>query len=101
MLTKFTPAEIETHLIELNSHHHLPWTIQEGKLHKLFVFPDFIQAFTFMTKIAFHAEKLNHHPDWFNSYNKVEINLKTHEADGITSRDFELAGIIDHLISSG
>ena len=67
------------------------WTLKEGKLSKAFDFPNFVQAFGFMTQIALEAEKMNHHPEWCNVYNHVEINLSTHDASGITDYDFRLA----------
>ena len=74
------------------------WTIQNGKLHKEFVFGDFVEAFSFMTKVALHAEKMNHHPEWFNVYNKVKVDLMTHDARGITANDVELAKFMDSLV---
>ncbi len=75
-----------------------PWIIKEGKLYKAFKFADFIVAFGFMTKVAMLAEKANHHPEWFNVYNRVEISLTTHDAGGISKRDFELAQEVSKLI---
>lgn len=60
-----------------------------------FVFADFVQAFAFMTRVALEAEKRNHHPDWANVYNRVTIALTTHDAGGLTERDFDLARAID------
>lgn len=74
------------------------WDYQEGALYTLFEFDDFKEAFTAMTRIAFEAEKMQHHPDWSNVYNSLEIYLSTHDADGVTEKDFELARIIDNLI---
>lgn len=71
------------------------WIIAEGKLHKQFEFSDFIQAFSFMTKVAIKAEKLDHHPEWSNCYNTVTVDLITHSAQTITQLDFELAGFIE------
>jgi 4a-hydroxytetrahydrobiopterin dehydratase len=67
------------------------WIAQTGKLHREFVFMDFCEAFGFMSEIALAAERNDHHPEWFNVYNKVVVDLTTHEAGGITQRDFELA----------
>ena len=57
----------------------------------------FVQAFSFMVKVAMHAEKMNHHPEWFNVYNSVTINLVTHDLGGISNYDIRLAGIINQL----
>jgi 4a-hydroxytetrahydrobiopterin dehydratase len=95
MMDKYTTSQIDDSLADLNKNSDTPWQIKEGKLNKSFVFRDFVDAFGFMARIALHAEKLNHHPEWFNVYNKVEISLTTHEAGGISARDFELARIID------
>lgn len=73
------------------------WTLEENTIKRDFKFKTFIEAFSFMTAIALTAEKMNHHPDWSNSYNKVSITLTTHEANGITQRDFDLASKIDLL----
>ena len=63
---------------------------------KTFEFNDFKEAFTAMTRITFEAEKMNHHPNWANVYNYLEISLSTHSADGVTEKDFKLARIIDN-----
>lgn len=68
-----------------------------GCLSRSFVFADFVQAFGFMTQLALHAEKMNHHPEWSNVYNKVDIVLTTHDAGGLTERDVTLARIADGL----
>ena len=75
------------------------WTYQENAIHTSIEFRDFKDAFSVMTRIAFEAEKLNHHPDWTNVYNTLQISLTTHEAEGVTNKDFELAKIIDALVS--
>ena len=75
------------------------WTIKEEKLHKDFEFNDFNQAFGFMTRAAMEIEKMNHHPEWFNVYNKITIDLTTHDAGGITENDVELARILNSLSS--
>lgn len=74
------------------------WEYEEGALHTIFEFDNFKEAFSAMTRIAFECEKLNHHPEWSNVYNSLEIYLSTHDAEGVTEKDFELAGIIDELI---
>lgn len=72
---------------------------QGGALQRQFVFADFRQAFGFMTQVALAAEKLDHHPDWSNSYSKVDISLTTHDAGGLTAKDVALAGLIDRAFS--
>lgn len=73
------------------------WSVVNGKLHKDFVFDDFIEAFGFMCKAAIHIEKMNHHPEWFNVYNKIAIDLVTHDAGGITQNDVSLARTLNSL----
>lgn len=73
------------------------WEIMDDKLHKELKFKDFISAFSFMTQVAFVAERDNHHPEWFNVYNRVIIDLTTHEAGGITEKDMALAEFIDSI----
>jgi len=75
------------------------WEEKDNKLQRTFEFKDFIEAFGFMTKVAFIAEKMNHHPNWSNVYNKVEIHLCTHSAaNTVTDKDRELAEAIDKLV---
>lgn len=73
------------------------WAAAEGRdaIVRTFRFPDFNAAFGFMTRTALAAEKLDHHPEWFNVYNRVEVLLATHDADGVTELDVTLAGIMD------
>jgi 4a-hydroxytetrahydrobiopterin dehydratase len=76
------------------------WAKGEGErdeITKAFRFEDFKQAFAFMTATALKAEQMDHHPEWSNVYNKVEVVLTTHDADGVTTRDLELAGFMDAL----
>lgn len=76
------------------------WQVKDGKLHGEFQFTDFIDAFGFMMKVAFAAEAAAHHPEWFNVYNKVEIDLVTHDAgNAISRRDIDLAKQIDRLVA--
>jgi 4a-hydroxytetrahydrobiopterin dehydratase len=75
-----------------------PWVVENDKLHKEFLFSNFIEAFGFMTKAAIIAEGMNHHPEWFNVYKKVIIDLTTHEAGGITELDFQLALEVERLV---
>lgn len=75
------------------------WKEENNQLIRTFTFKDFIEAFSFMTKVAFLAEKMNHHPEWTNVYNKVIIRLNTHDAGGVvTAKDHLLAGQIDKLL---
>ncbi len=92
-------AAIQRHLGKLNKGRKTdPWEIKDGKLHKEFVFDNFIEAFGFMTRVAIIAEGMNHHPEWFNVYKKVLIDLTTHEAGGISELDFQLASKMEDLL---
>ena len=71
------------------------WIIENKAIKKEFKFENFIEAFGFMSKVALLSEKIDHHPDWQNSYNKVKINLTTHDKGGITTNDIKLAESID------
>lgn len=71
------------------------WQYRDKAIKRSLTFDDFGQAFSFMTAVAFAAEKRNHHPDWHNCYNQVEITLSTHDAGGVTSKDIELAELIN------
>lgn len=75
------------------------WSVVEGRdaIRKKFVFADFNEAFGFMTRAALVAEKLDHHPEWFNVYKTVEVTLSTHDAGGVTELDFKLAEAMDRL----
>ena len=74
------------------------WTLNSmDKLEREFVFKSFPEAFSFMTRVAFEAERLGHHPDWQNSYNRVRIELSTHDAGGVTEKDIELARHIERI----
>jgi 4a-hydroxytetrahydrobiopterin dehydratase len=75
------------------------WKKTEGReaLQKSFQFPDFNRAFGFMTRVALVAEQMNHHPEWFNVYNRVDVVLATHDAGGVTERDFRLAEFMDSI----
>ena len=73
------------------------WELQNGRLRKEFRFADFSAAFGFMTRVALVAERMNHHPDWSNVYNRVTIELYTHDAGGLTAKDFELARALSRL----
>lgn len=73
------------------------WTIKDSKLHREYVFNNFVQAFGFMTEVALIAERADHHPEWFNVYKTVVVDLTTHEVDGVTERDFELARNMEEI----
>ena len=90
--TKLTDAEINAQLEGISG-----WTVENEKLHKEFQFDSFVEAFGFMASVALIAESMNHHPEWFNVYNRVTVDLATHDAGGISALDFELAKKIDAL----
>jgi 4a-hydroxytetrahydrobiopterin dehydratase len=90
--TPLTPAALETALAGLDG-----WELRDGSLHREVELADFRAAFAFMTRVAFDAEELNHHPDWSNVWNRVTIDLSTHDAGGITDLDVELAKRISAL----
>jgi 4a-hydroxytetrahydrobiopterin dehydratase len=89
---KLDEREIRERLANLSG-----WSVAEGKLHREFRFKDFRRAFGFMTSLALVAESLDHHPDWSNVYNRVTVDLSTHDAGGITELDFRLAAAADEL----
>lgn len=97
MTHKLKQSEIDTALTQLNKDSEELWSIEAEKLHRAFNFPNFVAAFAFMTQVAMLAEKANHHPEWFNVYNKVVIDLTTHDAGGISQKDFDLAQKITKL----
>lgn len=92
MAQALSQNEIDTSLKQLSN-----WSIKDEKLHRVFVFKNFVEAFGFMTQVALYAEKLNHHPEWSNVYKTVTINLTTHDVQGISELDFKLAMHIDKL----
>ena len=85
-IKKMSTQEVEAGLKELPG-----WDLKDQKLHRELKFKNFVRAFGFMTQTAIIAEKMNHHPEWSNVYSRVSIDLTTHEAGGISHRDFELA----------
>jgi 4a-hydroxytetrahydrobiopterin dehydratase len=89
---KLSEAEVKERLNEVHG-----WTLQGGKLHRAFECKDFVAAFGNMTRVALVAEAMNHHPEWFNVWNKVVIDLNTHSVDGISELDFKLAGKINEI----
>ena len=76
------------------------WQLVESKLHRDFRFEDFVAAFGFMTQAALVAENMNHHPEWFNVYNRVSVDLTTHDAGGLTELDVQLARRMDAIALS-
>jgi 4a-hydroxytetrahydrobiopterin dehydratase len=91
-LNKLTPEELKDALASLPQ-----WQIKAEKLHREYRFPDFIHAFGFMATAAIAIEKMNHHPEWFNVYNRVVVDLTTHDARGITQNDVGLAKLLDGI----
>lgn len=81
-----SPDELKASLSQLPG-----WSLQQDKLHRQFKFASFVEAFGFMSSVALVAESMGHHPEWFNVYNRVTIDLTTHDAGGITSKDVDLA----------
>jgi len=94
-MEKLTEKEITVLLQDLKG-----WTYQNGSIVKVFKFKDFRETFATMTRIAFECEAQNHHPDWENVYNTLTINLNTHDAGGVTKKDFRLAGAIEQLVNA-
>ena len=92
-MMKLSETEITEELKKLEG-----WAIKDNKLHKEFQFDSFNQAFGFMTRSAMEIEKMNHHPEWFNVYNRITVDLTTHDAGGITNNDINLARILNSLV---
>lgn len=92
MADRLVPEELNGGLEVLDD-----WTVAQGRsaIQKTFKFDDFKAAFAFMTRVADKAEQMNHHPEWCNIYSTVEVTLSTHDADGVTVMDLELAGFMD------
>lgn len=94
---KLDAEAIARALSELNASAASPWSLAGGKLHKAFQFKGFVDAFGFMSRVALVAESMDHHPEWSNVYNRVVVDLSTHDAGGITALDFTLASRIEGL----
>jgi 4a-hydroxytetrahydrobiopterin dehydratase len=92
-IQKLSADEIQRRLGDLDG-----WTVVAEKLHRDLQFANFVDAFGFMARVALCAESMNHHPEWCNVYNRVSIDLSTHDAGGISRHDFELAEKIDSLL---
>ncbi len=94
---KLTQEQIQTALDELPG-----WEVKEGKLHKTFKFETFAQAIGWMVSVAIHADKMDHHPDWTNAYNRVTVDLSTHDMDdAISNFDVNLARQMEKLAGQG
>jgi 4a-hydroxytetrahydrobiopterin dehydratase len=93
---KYSSEQVNENLAQLKG-----WELKNNMLHKEFKFKNFVGAFGFMSQVALVAEKMDHHPDWSNVYNKVTVNLNTHDAGGITELDFKLAKTIDQIHTNG
>jgi 4a-hydroxytetrahydrobiopterin dehydratase len=91
-IEKATPTQIQEAIAELGT-----WTLENGKLHREYRFRNFVQAFGFMAQAALLAERAAHHPEWFNVYNRVVVDLTTHEAQGITQKDLDLAREMEQI----
>ena len=89
---KLSEEKLEEELSKLSG-----WSIVNDKLHKEFLFENFNQAFGFMVRASMEIEKMNHHPEWFNVYNKITVDLTTHDSGGITKNDINLAKILNSL----
>lgn len=94
-MKKLNTQEISERLENLEG-----WTFSENALHTSFEFENFKEAFTLMTRIAFEAEAQEHHPDWTNVYNQLEITLSTHDAGGVTEKDFKMAKAIEGIVNA-
>ncbi|GGD41857.1 4a-hydroxytetrahydrobiopterin dehydratase [Muriicola marianensis] len=94
-MEKLQPADIEKRLQSLDG-----WEFNDNAIETSLEFKNFKEAFTVMTRIAFECEAQNHHPDWSNVYNSLQIRLNTHDAGGVTEKDFTLAKAIENIIES-
>jgi 4a-hydroxytetrahydrobiopterin dehydratase len=91
---RLSEAELAKALAELPG-----WRVENGKLHREWRFTDFNAAFGFMTRVALEAERMNHHPEWSNVWNRVVVDLVTHDAGGLTASDVKLAKKMEALVS--
>jgi 4a-hydroxytetrahydrobiopterin dehydratase len=92
-IRKLSPSQVDQAVDQLTG-----WKIEDGRLKRSFKFDDFTEAFGFMTAVALAAEKADHHPDWSNSYNRVQIALYTHSDKAITQKDLDLAKRINQIL---
>lgn len=95
-MKKLSKQEIEKSMTLIDA----AWLLKGKFIHREILFKNFIEAFSFMTAVALVAEKNGHHPNWNNVYNKVNIALNTHDVDGLTSKDFDLAKAIDKILKN-
>jgi len=91
-MTKMTDAEISAAVTQLTG-----WSVKNGKLHREYKFLDFQRAIDFMVAAVPGIEKMNHHPEWANVYNRVTVDLSTHDAGGITQKDFDLGALLESV----
>jgi 4a-hydroxytetrahydrobiopterin dehydratase len=91
-MKKMTDADVAAGVARLDG-----WSVQNGKLHREYKFADFPHAFGFMATAAPTIEKMDHHPEWQNVYNRVTVDLTSHDAGGITQRDFDLAALLEGI----
>ena len=91
-MVKLSRSEIASAVRKLGG-----WTVESGKLHRDYEFVDFVHAFGFMATAALLIEKMGHHPEWFNVYNRLSVDLTTHDAGGITKKDIALARKLETL----
>ena len=89
---KLTDSEVQLAVAKLTG-----WSLRDGKLHREYVFPDFVHAFGFMATAAIAIEAMNHHPEWSNVWNKVTVDLVTHDSGGVTAKDIALAEKLESL----
>lgn len=92
---KLSDQEISAELAKLPG-----WSYEHGKLHRVFTCKDFVHAWGFMSSAALVAEAMNHHPEWANVWNRVTVDLSTHDAGGVTAKDFELARRMSQVFGS-
>jgi 4a-hydroxytetrahydrobiopterin dehydratase len=96
-MSKSTPVKLSSAEIAAGLSKLPDWHLTNGKLHREYEFADFVAAFGFMAGAALVAQGMDHHPEWFNVWNKVRVDLATHDADGVTALDVELAHAMEEL----
>ncbi|MDE0886485.1 MAG: 4a-hydroxytetrahydrobiopterin dehydratase [Myxococcota bacterium] len=99
-MTRERPKALKAEAIALRLADCPGWALAEGKLRRDLKFPDFSAAFGFMARVAMIAETLDHHPEWSNVYNRVSIELTTHDAGGVSALDFEFAARLNRLLDA-